>query len=160
MNNEATQILDLVIAPTLKELGLWSAPAERIILCTFQTETQFDAVRQDLGPHRYGQGYGLSQMEQATFDDHVKHMDTRNPDIKKLIMQVCNLKEFPGVEDLTWNDQLAVCMTRYHYKRVPEPLPDVNDLEGMARYWKRFYNTAKGAGSVEKFIKDCKGFFK
>lgn len=159
MNNEATQILDLVITPTNKALGLWSLSADKIVLCTFQTESQFDAVRQDLGPHRYGAGYGLGQMEKATFDSHVKHMEERNPDLKKMIMEICNFDEFPGVETLTWHDRFAVCMTRYHYKRVPELLPDANDLEGMARYWKKHYNTSKGAGTVEKFIKDCKQFF-
>lgn len=159
MNNEAIQILDLVITPTHKELGLWSPSADRMVLCTFQTETQFNAVRQDLGPHRYGKGYGLPQMEQATFDDHVKHMKARNPHIYELIMKICNLDEFSHVEELTWNDKLAVCMTRYHYKRVAEPLPAVDDLEGMARYWKKYYNTPLGAGTVEKFIKDCKQFF-
>lgn len=159
MNKEATQILDLVITPTHKALGLWSQSADRIVLCTFQTETQFDAVRQDIGPRRYGAAYGLSQMEKATFDDHVKHMEKRNPEIKELIIKICNLDVFPDVEALTWNDRLAVCMTRYHYKRVPDPLPDVNDLEGMARYWKKYYNTPMGAGTVEKFIKDCKQFF-
>lgn len=160
MNKEATQILDLVITPTNKELGLWSPSADRIVVCTFQTETQFDAVRQDLGLRKYGAGYGLGQMERPTYQSHIKHMTERNPELKKLILKICLLDDFPEVEALTWHDKLMVCMTRYHYKRVPEPLPDVNDLPGMASYWKRFYNTTKGAGTVEKFIKDCKQFFK
>lgn len=160
MNTEAIQILDLVITPTNKALGLWSPAADRIVLCTFQTETQFDAVRQDLGQHKYGAGYGLGQMEDATYQSHIAHMTERNPTLKKLILEVCLLDEFPSVEALTWHDRLAVCMTRYHYKRVTEPLPDVNDLVGMAKYWKKYYNTFKGAGTHEKFIKDCKVFFK
>lgn len=159
MNNESTQILDLVITPTLKELGLWSPPSEKLVLCTFQAETQFNAVRQDLGKHRYGKGYGLPQMEKLTFDDHVEHMEKRNPEIMELIIKICNLNEFPDVEALTWNDRLAVCMTRYHYKRVVEPLPAVDDLKGMARYWKKYYNTPMGAGTVEGFIEKCKQFF-
>ena len=33
--------------------------------------------------------------------------------------------------------------------RAPAALPEYNDIEGMAKYWKTYYNTSQGAGSIE-----------
>ena len=54
------------------------------------------------------------------------------------------------VDQLKGNLYYAVAMCRIHYYRVSEALP--NDLEGMARYWKKYYNTELGKGTVEEFI--------
>ena len=43
-------------------------------------------------------------------------------------------------------------MARIHYLRVPEALPAADDVVGLAAYWKRYYNTELGAGTVEKFV--------
>ena len=40
------------------------------------------------------------------------------------------------------------------YARVPQALPDVEDDEELAGYWKTFWNTHLGAGTVEKFLDD------
>ena len=34
---------------------------------------------------------------------------------------------------------------------APEPLPPPEDVDGQARYWKRWYNTPLGKGTVEAF---------
>ena len=36
--------------------------------------------------------------------------------------------------------------------RVPKKLPKASDLEGQAKYWKTFYNTIKGKGTIEHFM--------
>ena len=41
-------------------------------------------------------------------------------------------------------------MARIHYRRVPSPLPKLS-LVGLAYYWKKYYNTVKGKGSVNEF---------
>jgi hypothetical protein len=43
-------------------------------------------------------------------------------------------------------------MCRLHYRRVPEPLPDAEDINGLAAYWKKYYNTKAGRGSESEFI--------
>jgi hypothetical protein len=57
-------------------------------------------------------------------------------------------------EELEWNLQRAVVMARLLYRAYPEPIPELGDIEGMARLWKLRYNTPKGAGRVEQFIKN------
>ena len=49
-------------------------------------------------------------------------------------------------------------MCRVHYYRVSEALPEENDIEGMARYWKKYYNTPLGAGTEEEFIHNYKEY--
>lgn len=44
--------------------------------------------------------------------------------------------------------QIACCRMRYLV--VPAPIP--HDLEGQARYWKQYYNTYLGRGTVEEYI--------
>ena len=38
--------------------------------------------------------------------------------------------------------------------RAPAALPEYNDIKGMAKYWKTYYNTSQGAGSIEEAFQD------
>ena len=42
-------------------------------------------------------------------------------------------------------------MCRVHYYRAPTKLPEAEDLDGLAHYWKKYYNTELGAGKPEEF---------
>ena len=54
-------------------------------------------------------------------------------------------------EDILTNNITAqICMCRLHYRRVPKPLP--KNLMEQASQWKKYYNSSKGKGTVEKFI--------
>ena len=57
---------------------------------------------------------------------------------------------------LTTNVAAQISMCRLHYRRVPKRLPKT--LEEQAKYWKDFYNTAKGAGTPEKFLETVKKY--
>jgi len=48
------------------------------------------------------------------------------------------------------NDYFGVLLCREHYRRVPVYIPD--DLVGQAQYWKTYYNTAAGKGTVDEYI--------
>lgn len=56
------------------------------------------------------------------------------------------------------NDHLGVLFAREHYKRVPEAIPVCNtsivqslEIQRLADYWKEYYNTAFGAGTLDQF---------
>lgn len=55
---------------------------------------------------------------------------------------------------MTWNLRFATAMARIHYWRVPEPLPDADDIDGLARYWKQHYNAPLGHGTAEQFAEN------
>lgn len=48
------------------------------------------------------------------------------------------------------NDYLGVLFCREHYRRVPIYIP--GDLAGQAQYWKTYYNTVAGKGTVDEYI--------
>jgi|TARA_B100000519_G_scaffold191548_1_gene192065 hypothetical protein len=52
---------------------------------------------------------------------------------------------------LKTNIAVAVCLCRLHYRRVPEPIP--RSKKFRAEYWKQYYNTEKGKGTTEHFLK-------
>ena len=56
-------------------------------------------------------------------------------------------------DEMVWNLKLAAAMCRIHYRRVAAPLPAADDIEGLAAYWKTYYTTAAGAGTVDEFIR-------
>lgn len=54
------------------------------------------------------------------------------------------------------DDAVAVTFARLHYLRVAEAVPD--DLRGQAGYWKRYYNTRLGKGTVEVYMAKFKQY--
>lgn len=61
---------------------------------------------------------------------------------------------------MVYNLRFAAAMCRAHYSRVKEPLPDANDLFELGRYWKKYYNTEKGAGTVDEFVSNYLRYIK
>ncbi len=129
-----------------KQLGMHSESATNLLLGTCAQESRLGSyIEQIEGPAK-----GIFQMEPRTEIDIWDNFIKYRVDIAKDIYDVCG-RDGPG--DWLWYDlayQSALC--RIHYFRVPEPLPDSNDIEGLARYWKQHYNTGGGAGAVKEFI--------
>ena len=55
-------------------------------------------------------------------------------------------------ENLTSNMQCGAAICSLCYYRAPQALLNEGDLEGQARYWKRYYYTPLGAGTEGKYI--------
>ena len=51
-----------------------------------------------------------------------------------------------------------ILMARIYYLRYKYPLPASDDVEGLAEYWKRLYNTRFGKGTVKKAIEKYKEY--
>jgi len=142
------QLRTLVIRPTLQDLGLWSPSAENLVLGTGIHESRLKYLKQ-LGK---GPALGLFQMEPFTHNDiwrtHLwgKPLGTR---VGNLIRPFNGIA--PNAQELIWNLKYAAAMCRVHYFRIREELPESNAL-ALARYWKQYYNTALGKGTVEQAI--------
>lgn len=101
-----------------------------------------------------GPARGLFQIEPQTFHDvYGRYLKTR----QSLLARVNSLltPHMPPVDQLWNNDQLGCAIARIRYRYTKEPLPDAEDIEGLAAYWLRHYN-AGGAGTVEKFVRAWK----
>ena len=154
-----SQILK-IIKITLKKLDTkyYSDQAVDLIYNTGLVESNYQYLRQ-LGD---GPARGFFQMEGATAVDICKNYLCYRPKLMGKIENICFLNNFviPASDQkqleflLETNIGFSILMTRLHYRRVPKPLPYT--LEDQAIYWKAYYNSHLGKGTVEKFIEICK----
>lgn len=138
-----------IIEPTLKKLGLYSRDAEELLIATAAHESHLgEYLHQKVGP-----ALGIYQMEPSTHEDIFRNYLYYR---KSLLVQIINIATY--AEDLMGNLYYATAMARIHYLRVPEKLPRYNDLEEISSYWKIYYNTSKGKGTIMQFIKDYRQY--
>lgn len=64
-----------------------------------------------------------------------------------------DIRVFP-YEHLAYAPLVATAFARVHYKLIPAEFPLT--VEGRAEYWKRYYNTVAGAGTVEQYVQNVK----
>jgi hypothetical protein len=145
---KAVAFRDEIIVPTLKTIGLYSEAAAELLLGTALQESRLVYRKQLNG----GPGRGLFQMEMATHDDIVKNYLNFRAKLKNSIQQLRFDIDGSAEKELTENDSYAAAMARIQYKRAPDALPVVGDVEGMAAYWKMYYNTPLGGGTVTQYI--------
>lgn len=144
---DANHLYRYVIQPVLADLKLGGVRAELLVLGTACVESHCGLwlVQLDNGPAR-----GIFQMEPATEEDIWSNFLAYHQDLAKRVNR-WRVQYGNGMADeMTFNLAYAAVMCRLQYYRRPEPLPD--DLPGHARYWKDFYNTAKGAGQPQDYM--------
>lgn len=140
---EPSQLREYVIRPVLKRLALHSRSAEELLMLTAAQESLLGRFLHQVN----GPALGIFQMEPATHDDiWGNYLDYRQ-----------GLAD--SVRDYGWaanhmvgNLNYACAMARIHYLRVPYALPQADDVQGMAEYWKRHYNTPQGHGTVKRAV--------
>lgn len=142
------------IRPTLKKLGLLSRTAEQLLLGTACQESHCGTYRRQLGG---GPALGIFQMEPATHDDIWKNFLAHRSGLARLVKSLTH-SDKPSAEEMVENDKYAAAMCRVHYLRVPYALPAAGDIEAQAHYWKRWYNTPQGRGTVEEYLANWKRF--
>ena len=138
MSYDKTQfraLLNRILPPKLH-----SESAIELLLGTAAQESAFGTYLRQFGK---GPARGAFQMEGMTFGDLVNRYSDEFPEIN-------NWK----FEELEWDLRKAAIMARIKYYSCPGRLPLSNDLVGMARYWKRWYNTPLGCGTIEEFIEN------
>jgi len=153
---EPKHLLHYVIRPVLKDLGLWSEPAERLVLGTACQESHCGRYLKQLGG---GPALGIYQMEPATHDDIHENYLRYQPALQAKVSHFgVDTVSLTSAEEMMGNLYYATAMCRIHYRRVSEPLPDY--LGGQAKYWKTYYNTEAGAGTVQEYIDNWNTYIK
>lgn len=142
-----SQFRQYVIRDSLVTLGLWSRESEELLLGTAAHESHLlTMIRQT----NNGPAMGPFQMEPATHKDIWDNFLRYKPALRKKVEPYISKDPKDMITDL----RHATIMARLHYLRVKEKLPEADDLLGQAKYWKKYYNTVKGKGTVEKYIND------
>jgi len=127
-----------VIAPVLDHLATYNPAmntrqAYTLMLGTALQESGLQDMKQI-----NGDAVSFFQIEPATFDDvFFRYLQTA-PHLLNLVMDF----KFPHTgawEQVAGNQHLACAVARCKYWMASEPLP--TNIEGLAMYWKRNYNT-------------------
>ena len=143
-------LLAEVIEPTLLHVGLYSLSAARLVLGTALVESRAAYLRQ----HPRGPALSIYQIEPPTFRWlWWEWLPEHRPGLRERCAELVGAWRAtdPG-RDLASNLCFATAMCRIRYLAVPAALPGAADLEGQARYWKRYYNTSGGKGRAEDYI--------
>jgi len=137
-------ITSVLSEPDVIEVIPFSEDAVELLMLTA-------AVESHLGKYIYqlnGPARGIFQMEPATEKDiHERYLFYHKP-----IEQVVKSFMCPGIDNLAHNLEYQVLMARVFYRRVKEALPKKGDVEAMAQYHKKYYNTYLGKSTVEKTV--------
>lgn len=136
-----------VVSPALIQLApdAPSLAARQLVLGTAMVESALATILQVKGP-----ALGFWQMEPATHDDIWENFISHRPWLRTQLYD-----HFDGASNsaaLLYNQRYAAAMCRIHFMRVQEPLPVAGDFTNMARYWKQYYNTPKGKGTIAKAL--------
>lgn len=144
------QLRTLVIKPTLAYLNLADPDAEDLLVGISCAESLCGEYLSQMGS---GPALGIYQMEPDTAVDVLSYLEKRRPDLyKKVVNLLANGMTLK--ENLAGNNLFATAMARCFFLRFPEPIPA--SREGMAAYWKKYYNTKLGAGTVDGFLRKWK----
>ena len=144
-----------VIRPAIKAIDMWSEDAEELLIGTCAQESRggtFLVQETNHGIYMKG-GLGIFDMESATHESLWLHRINNMPELKAKIFTYCDFKDKPKPIELVGNLGYASIMTRIFYHGIDEPLPPANNVEAMGAYWKKYYNTVYGAGTVDEFVK-------
>lgn len=121
-------------------LVLLSDSAVNLLLGTAAQESAFGKYTRQLGG---GPAVGVFQMEPKTFD----------------WLSAKYAKKFKWLADCVADEMaddicLAIIMCRLRYYVDPLPLLAADDIEGLAKAWKKIYNSELGKGKPEQFIEN------
>jgi hypothetical protein len=135
----------------------YSVAAEELLLGTAAQESR---LGQYVKQWPTGPALSIYQMESDTHDDIWNNYLAYRADLASVVRGFAAQHVFSGSEpgalsrEMVGNIYYATAMARVHYRRVAESLPHAGNLLGMASYWKRFFNTGRGAGSQEEFMRN------
>ena len=127
----------------------YSKQAEDLVLMTIAHESNNgEYIRQVNGP-----ALGICQMEPRTHDDIWENFLAYSEELSQTLYGIYTCEK----EELVWNLKYAIAMCRVHYYRVPEALPD--DIIGLSKYAKKYYNTEAGKATAEKYLSDYTRYY-
>lgn len=144
----ADQFRRNIVRPALRAIGLHSVAAENLVMGTAAVESGLEYVRQ----LHNGPALSLFQIEPRTHDDIWENYLAYRRELAETLLAAIAAGERPPADRLIWDLRYSAIMCRIHYKRVPELLPDADDIWGMARYYKTFYNTVAGKAKEHDFV--------
>lgn len=148
-------LMNVVIIPTLRAIGLYSDQAAQLLIATAIQESSLRNLIQK--PRAIARG--LWECESPTYVD-LKTRLTYLPDLESKVLVLLNMKSLPLTYDFLAGNLYAACIfARLKYYFIQEKLPELNDFTSMGEYWGKYYNTKNNPTEVKRFISNC-NFYK
>jgi hypothetical protein len=145
------QFKSLIVRPALRYLNAWTESAEKLLILTCAQESLGGTYLAQAGG---GPAIGAYQMEEATYNDIWVNFIPNRPGLtEKAIQSVCMTRKPPFMA-MAHNVFYATVMARIFYLRIDDELPNSDDLEGIAKYYKVFWNSRLGKATEEDAIKN------
>lgn len=142
------QFRELIVKSSLNDLLLYSQDAEELLVFTCAVESLGGTFIHQVG----GPALGIYQMEPNTHNDIWQNHISPNGSLTMRLMSNFNISK-PSEEVLIYDLRYATAMTRIFYERIKEPLPSASDENAIWEYYKKYYNTQKGAAQKDQSIK-------
>lgn len=156
---EPKVLLNVIIKPTLTYIDLGGMDAETIVFNIAKQESSCGKYIRQLG---YGDGslegaFGIYQCELKTYYDIYDSYLSYHHDLIEKVDSL-KIKSLTDAENLMYNLPYATAICRVHLYRFKEKLPKYDDIEGQAKFWKKYYNTELGKGEEPDFIFNASRF--
>jgi len=159
MNSD--QLKHHIIEPTLKKMDMYSESAVNLLLGTCAQESLMGKYVRQLGG---GPAIGIYQMEPMTADDIMYRYLPLHKDIEKKFIDAAMpyilAPRHHAISSIIFDVRLATALCRLKYWMDPEPLPESDDVEGLAKTYKRVYNTHLGAATTDEFVAHYRRYVK
>jgi hypothetical protein len=143
------------VITVLGHLDLLSPFHVNLQLGTTAIESNFGQYRRQIGfENKKGGGYGINQIELATYHDLVNGFIKNKPDLKEKIHYWYD-DSLGDEENLIINDNYNIVICRIKYYSTCEHIineKDCNNVIELAKIWKKYYNTDMGKGTKEGFV--------
>lgn len=116
--------------------------AVELLMLTAAAESQLGSYIEQVG----GPALGIFQMEPATerdiYENYLKYRDDEKAFVKRFKLPVYSAL------NLKANLIYQIIMARIHYKRDSKPIPSKDNTTNLAKYYKRVWNTHRGAATI------------
>jgi len=148
------QLREMIIKPALQDLSMYSEGAVDLMMFTCAVESDGGTYFHQLN----GPALGIYQMEPETYNDIWQNYIKHNSRILMIMLSNFDCHGMPSEDRMVYDLRFATAMCRLHYSRHAEIIP--NNTEQIWEYYKKYYNTEKGAavktealGKYYKFLK-------
>lgn len=142
------QFRELIVRPALMAIKLHSPAAENLLCGTALAESNLEYLAQ--APSQIA--LSVFQIENATYKDLLRFLSKR---IRLLISVelALGMDNLPSSYEYLAGNLTAACIfARLKYLTIKEPLPDANDINALAIYWSKYYQTENKMIDISRFV--------
>lgn len=151
---DSLQLRELIIKPALSKLNLYSESAVQLLLFTCAAETNGGEYLKQIG----GPALGIYQIEPRSYEDLWMNYIKKRGDLNLIMNSKFNAPYIQEERRVIYDLDFATAVARIFYRRVQEALPRADDVGAIWAYYKKYWNTEKGAAERDVCIKKYRAF--